>query len=84
MIQDQSDLIKIKRDDENGQVLRSITTFDTFVTLVVVQVALHPLVPLSAMLQDKEIDLIEAVTERTDPIEMMMYTGTKNLFVTLF
>lgn len=43
----------------------SITTFDFFVTLVVVQVALHPLVPLSAMLQDKEIDLIEAVTERT-------------------
>lgn len=54
----------------------SITTFYFFVTLVVVQVALHPLVPLSAMLQDKEIDLIEAVTERTDPIEMMMYTGT--------
>lgn len=43
----------------------SITTFDFFVTLVVVQVALHPLVPLSAMLQDKEIDLTEAVTERT-------------------
>lgn len=49
----------------------SITTFDTFVTLVVVQVALHPLVPLSAMLQDKEIDLIEAVAESKVVIEQL-------------
>lgn len=49
----------------------SITTFDFFVTLVVVQVALHPLVPLSAMLQDKEIDLIEAVAESKVVIEQL-------------
>lgn len=49
----------------------SIKKFDFVVTLVVVQATLHPLVPLSAMLQDKEIDLIEAVAESKVVIEQL-------------
>ncbi|XP_061173542.1 uncharacterized protein LOC133182709 [Saccostrea echinata] len=46
-------------------------SIDFIVSLVVVQSTLQPLVPLSAMLQNKEIDLIEAVAENKVVIEQL-------------
>lgn len=57
----------------------SIKKFDFVVTLVVVQATLHPLVPLSAMLQDKEIDLIEAVAESKVVIEQLRRNGNDDV-----
>ncbi|VDI83267.1 Hypothetical predicted protein [Mytilus galloprovincialis] len=49
----------------------SITKFDFIVGLVVAQAILQPLAPLSAILQTKDFDLIQAVEESKVVVEML-------------
>ena len=49
----------------------SIKKFDLIITLVAVQFIIQPLVPLSEMVQNKSLDLLEAVTESKVVIEQL-------------
>jgi len=60
-----------KGDAKARSFVCSIKKFDFIITLVAVQSVLQPLVPLSDMLQQKGVDLIEAISESRIIIEQL-------------
>lgn len=60
-----------KGDAKARSFVCSIKKFDFIITLVAVQSVLQPLVPLSDMLQQKGVDLIEAFSESRIIIEQL-------------